>query len=85
MLKRILKYLERTDFVKEFDNDDNEIENQTLRRIYYILARHRITKSALTPFNTEGNQNNEETEDKSHFETCMNWIKDQYSKAKMLL
>ena len=53
VLKRILIQLDQTEFAKEFDKDDNEIENQTLRRIYYILARHRISKRKLMDLNEQ--------------------------------
>ena len=43
ILNRIVNWLEHADFVKEYDKDDNEIENQTLRRIYYVLSCHAIT------------------------------------------
>lgn len=44
ILKYIATWLEKTDFLREFDRDDNDIENKTLRRIYYIMACHTMTE-----------------------------------------
>ena len=42
VLNRIHQQLERGEFLREYDDDDNAVENSTLRRIYYALACHRI-------------------------------------------
>ena len=47
VLSTIVKWLQQADFVQEFDKDDNQIENQTLRRIYFVMARHTITDKAF--------------------------------------
>ena len=42
VLNHICEWLEKTEFVQEHDRDDNDIENQILKRIYYVLACHHI-------------------------------------------
>ena len=40
VLKKIIKQLEMSEFKREHDDDDNHFENQTLRRLYFILSNH---------------------------------------------
>ena len=40
VLKRIIEQLEMSEFKKEQDDDDTQLENQTLRRLYFILSNH---------------------------------------------
>ena len=70
-----MNWLEHTEFVNEHDKDDNEIENQSLRRIYYILACHSITD---IEFKNLGNtssviKSNINRGEKSCFENCVEW------------
>ena len=42
IMRQILEWLESDEFPKELDEDENEIENQALRRVFCILSRHMI-------------------------------------------
>lgn len=40
VLNKIKEKLEMSEFEMEQDNDENQLENQTLRRLYFILSNH---------------------------------------------
>ena len=39
VLTQIERWLDNEDFPKDFDEEYNELENSTLRRIYFMLAK----------------------------------------------
>lgn len=78
VLKHIVEWLERTDFVHEHDKDDNEIENQVLRRIYYVMACHHIKQGRLSAFaasyaNSHARRNTDEDEKPG----CLAWCSEK--------
>ena len=42
VLNRILSNLEIEDFPKQHDDDDNELENEFYRRLYFTLSKHEL-------------------------------------------
>ena len=78
VLKHIVEWLERTDFVHEHDKDDNEIENQVLRRIYYVMACHHIKKGRFNKFAASyANSYAKKTPEEAEKQGCLAWCSEK--------
>ena len=49
VLTQIERWLDNEDFPKDFDEEYNELENSTLRRIYFVLAKQNCNKPLQKP------------------------------------